>query len=253
VTALIEGQLPDTWQELEVVVGRILRECGYDVEVQKSVKLARGNANIDVWADDDSSPPNVIAVECKRWRTAVPQNVVHAFRAVVGDSGANNGLLISAAGFQKGAVEAAQYSNVRLLTWDEFQTMFGSRWYRTFMAPRVFAEADPLIEYTEPINSRISRRERELGDGALARLHELRERYASLGIGLLPLLMDTPGNAGKPKFPPLPLREQIAGDAAAAFPDEVLDAAALRPLMDALSRAYAAATAEFDEVFGGRA
>jgi hypothetical protein len=65
--------------------------------------------------------------------------------------------------------------------------------------------------------------------------------------------MDTPGNVGKPNFPPLPLREQIAGDAAAAFPDEVLDAAALRPLMEVLSRAYAVATAESDEVFGGGA
>jgi hypothetical protein len=51
-----EGQLPGTWQELEAVVGRALAECGYDVEVQKNVKLARGDVDIDVWADDHSSP-----------------------------------------------------------------------------------------------------------------------------------------------------------------------------------------------------
>jgi restriction system protein len=148
--ARIEGQLPGTWQELEALVGRVLAECSYYVEVQKNVKLARGDVDIDVWADDHSSPPNVIAIECKRWKTSVPKNVVHAFRAVVGDSGANTGLLISAAGFQDGAVEAAQYSNVRLLTWDEFQQMFAARWYGTFMAPRLFAEAGPLIDYIEP-------------------------------------------------------------------------------------------------------
>lgn len=253
MTAPIEAQLPRTWQELEAVVGRILAECGYDVEVQKHVPLARGSADIDVWADDHSSPPNVIAVECKRWTTAVPQNVVHAFRAVVGDSGANTGLLISAAGFQSGAIEAAKYSNVRLLTWEEFQAMFVERWYRTYMAPRLFEHAGPLIEYTEPINSRIARRERELDEGALARLRDLRERHAALGIGLMPFFMEMPGRAGGPKLPPLPLREHIASGSVASFPDDVLDAAALGPLMDAASRAYASATAEFDEVFGGRA
>ena len=221
--------------------------------MEKNVKLARADADIDVWADDHSSPPNVIAVECKRWKTAVPQSVVHAFRAVVGDSGANTGLLISAAGCQSGAVEATQYSNVRLLTWEEFQAMFVVRWYQTFMAPRLFGEAGPLIEYTEPINSRITRRERELRHGALARLDELRERYAALGIGLMPLFMEMPGQDGGRKLPPLPLREHIASSAVASFPDDVLDAMALRPLMDAVSRAYASATAEFDEVFGGRA
>jgi hypothetical protein len=49
----------------------VLAECGYDVEVQKNVKLARGDVDIDVWADDHSGPPNVIAIECKRWKTSV--------------------------------------------------------------------------------------------------------------------------------------------------------------------------------------
>lgn len=253
MTAPIEGQLPGTWQELETVVGRILRECGYDVEVQKNVKLARGDADIDVWADDHSSPPNVIAVECKRWKAAVPKNVVHAFRAVVGDSGANTGLLISAAGFQDGAVEAAQYSNVRLLTWEAFQEIFAERWYRTFMAPRLYAEAGPLIEYTEPINSRISRKANALSPDADRAFEALRERYATLGIGLMPLFMEGFGKTKGPVVPNLPLRASMTPEAALHFPDAVLDDVALRPLMKALSAAYAAAIAEFDVVFGEHA
>lgn len=252
MTALIEGQLPDTWQHLEKTVGRILAECGYDVEVQKNVDLARGDVDVDVWADDHSSPPNVIAVECKLWNTSVPKNVVHAFRAVVGDSGANTGLLVSSAGFQDGAVEAAQYSNVTLLNWGEFQEMFAERWYRTYMAPLLSDEAGPLIEYTEPINGRISRRASELTEGKQVRFRELRERYASLGIGLMPLFIKIPGTSG-PTIPQLPLRANATDDAAQAFPDDVLDAVALRPLLVAVSGAYTAATAEFDEVFGGRA
>lgn len=101
MTALIEGDEPVTWQALEASVARILGECGYDVEVQKNVPLARGDVNVDVWADDHSSPPNVIAIECKNWATAATKNVVHGFRSVVGDSGANTGIIVSTAGFQQ--------------------------------------------------------------------------------------------------------------------------------------------------------
>jgi len=94
--ALIEDGAPDRWQDLESSVARILTECGYDVELQKKVKLpGRGSRNVDVWADDHSSPPNAIAVECKRWARPATQTVVDAFRMVVGESGANTGLLVS--------------------------------------------------------------------------------------------------------------------------------------------------------------
>ena len=51
-------------RELEAVVGRVLAECGYDVEVQQNAKFARVDVDIDVWTDDHSSPPNVIAMDC---------------------------------------------------------------------------------------------------------------------------------------------------------------------------------------------
>lgn len=40
MTALIEDAPPASWQELERRVAQILSECGYNVEVQKSVQLA---------------------------------------------------------------------------------------------------------------------------------------------------------------------------------------------------------------------
>jgi hypothetical protein len=69
----------------------------------------------------------------------------------------------------------------------------------------------------------------------------------------MPLFMEMPGKPDGPAAPPLPLRESITAEAAASFPDDVLDAIALRPLLDAVLRAYDAAIAEFDAVFGGRA
>jgi restriction system protein len=177
---LIEDGAPARWQDLASSVARILSECGYDVEVQKQVELARGSVNVDVWADDHSRPPNVLAVECKHWATPATQTVVHAFRTVVGDSGANTGLLVSSAGFQAGAVDAAAYSNVRLLTWAEFQELFAERWFRSFMAPTLAEAVDPLHEYTEPINSRIFGKADALPEAERKQFKILRERYFPL-------------------------------------------------------------------------
>src|SRR5260221_2436024 len=181
-TALIEDGQPGTWQELQTAVARILAECGYDVAVQKHVQLARGESNIDVWADDHSSPANVIVIECKNWRTPATKAVVHAFRTVVGDSGTNTGLIVSREGFQDGDIEAAAYSNVRLLDWPQFQSVFCLRWFTRHMAPTVAELTDPLHEYTEPINSRIFRKADALPVDSQARFKTLRNRFLPLAV-----------------------------------------------------------------------
>jgi hypothetical protein len=253
VTALIEANVPDRWEDLEGQAARILEECGYEVSIQEPILLARGSVNVDVYAIEHTSPPNVVLLECKNWRTAVTKTIVHAFRTVVTDSGANTAFIISAAGFQGGAIEAAGYTNIHLATWDEFQAIFVERWYRQYMAPRLREEADPLIEYTEPINSRISRRADELPSDRRERFKALREKHFVLGMGLIPLFMATPGEAGGPVIPELPLRAATLSEFVDSLPADVIDAPALRTLLTALTDRYRAAIAEFDEVFGERA
>lgn len=259
MAALIYADGPASWQELEARVADVLRECGYDVEVQKKVDLARGEATIDVWADEHSSPPNVIAVECKHWARAASQTVVHAFRAVVGDSGANTGLIVSSAGFQRGAIAAAAYSNVRLIDWTQFQEMFVLRWFKEYMCPRIAGETDALHEYTEPINSRIARKENALAPERRERAKDLRIRYFPLAVTSMafnPIVHQFLPTDGSP-IPDLPLRassERPRGsELVGLVPDDVLDAPALRPLMDALLNHSRRAAADFDEVFGERA
>jgi restriction system protein len=258
---LIEAALPGTWQELEDQVAQILRECGYDVEVQKEVELAgRGTANIDVWADDHSSPRNVLAIECKQWRRRTNQSVVHAFRTVVGDSGANTGLIVSSAGFQRGAIEAAAYSNVRLLDWNEFQEMFAARWFMDYMSPTLAEATDALHEYTEPINSRIFRKADALPEDRQKRFKLLREQHfprAATNFLFHPVVLQhlLPDDASP--LPTLPLRRSPElpqlREMEGRLPDDVLDATALRPMMKAMIHHSQVAIAEFDEVFGERA
>ena len=253
MTSLIEADAPTAWQDLEARVAKILDECGYDVEVQKNVRLARGDVKVDVWADDHSLPPNVVVIECKNWAASVTKGVVHGFRTVVGDSGANTGLLVSTAGFQAGATAAAEYSNVDLIDWSGFQELFAERWFRLYMAPQLHGEADPLVEYTEPINSRVSRKVAALSDEQGEQLESLREKHTPLAMAFIAMYMDIPGRSGEIPFPNLPLRSTLPERHADHIPDLVLDATALRPLLDALLAAYREAIGEFDEVFGERA
>lgn len=257
MSTLIEAAPPTTWQELEANVARILGECGYEVEVQKHVALARGDVNIDVWADEHASPPNVIAVECKNWVTPVTRHEVHAFRTVVGDSGANTGLLVSSAGFQRGAMAAAAYSNVRLLDWIEFQEMFVVRWYRNYFSPTLAEETDPLHEYTEPINSRIFKKADALREANRVQFKALRDRYFPLAVqnfAFHPIVIDNLLSKAAEDPPSLPLRTMAAAkEFDHLLPDDVLDAIALRPLMEASIEHSLLAIAEFDALFGERA
>jgi hypothetical protein len=59
----------------------------------------------------------------------VPKTVVHAFRTDMDEIGAHVGFIISAKGFQSGALEAARNTNIELLSWDEFQERFFARWF----------------------------------------------------------------------------------------------------------------------------
>ncbi|RSN44891.1 hypothetical protein DMC64_18565 [Amycolatopsis sp. WAC 04197] len=261
---MIEAHLPDNWQDLENRVAQILMECGYEVQVQRNVSLARGDACIDVWADDHSSPQNIIAVECKHWARPATKSVVHAFRTVVGDSGANTGLLVSSAGFQEGAIRAADYSNVRLLDWNEFQSMFAIRWFKTHMSPTLAECTDALHEYTELVNSRIFRKANTLSIELQEQFVILRRRHwplAVLNLTLRPefgeLLRGERLRPDQSPWPSLPLRANSQTSSEIDYnenlPDDVLDATALRPFMDTLVEHSQRAISEFDELFGERA
>lgn len=149
---MITARAPRDWRGLENAVAAVLRECGFAVEAPKVVRTVRGNVNIDVYAEETVGARTYrFLCECKWWRKHVPKSVIHSFRTVVGDSGANVGYIISAGGFQAGAFSAAELTNVRLVTWEEFQTQFEPTWVENFMLPQVAERFDLLFSYTEPL------------------------------------------------------------------------------------------------------
>jgi hypothetical protein len=120
------------WRDLQKKVARIFREMGYEVEIEKEVALAgRGKKEIDVYVTDPSASYNrVYLIECKLWVASIPQDVVHSFKTVMEETGANTGFIISKKEPQRGAREAARYTNIQLLDFENLQHIYGNEWFR---------------------------------------------------------------------------------------------------------------------------
>ncbi len=138
---------PSDWVELQDRVAQLFSELDCDVKVGERVELVRGSKEIDVAVRDRQTvPPSVYLCECKFWSKPVPQEVIHSFRTVLADFGAHRGFIISRVGFQAGAKEAVQNTNLDLLTFEELQALFFDRW-RVAMGKRYRPQADRLFPY----------------------------------------------------------------------------------------------------------
>ena len=145
------------WRDLQEKVAMFFREMGYYATTPFIVELAgRGKKEVDVHICDPRASVNqIFLAECKLWETAIPQDTVHSFHTVMHGAGANTGFIISKAGFQIGAHEAAQNTNIHLLTWEELQHKFGRQWYlhRTDVVGKVIAELETIDRiYLEQCN-----------------------------------------------------------------------------------------------------
>jgi len=148
---MITSKEPDSWQDLQNQVARVLEECGFEVDVEKKIETVRGEVELDVYAEEVIKGRKYsIAVECKNWSNNIPQHVVHSFRTVVADLGINAGYIVAKTGFQSGAFSAADLTNIELLTWSDFQAQFFESWYETYFTNMVAEKLDGLITYSEP-------------------------------------------------------------------------------------------------------
>jgi len=141
---------PETWQELQDFVRKMFKECGFETEVSKVVELVRGKKEIDVFAkDNDSEYQPTILIECKFWNKPIPQEVIHSFRTVVSDYGANIGFIVSKVGFQAGSYEAVEKTNIKLVDLKELEKVYYRKWLKA-MPKKYLGLADKLFPYWDP-------------------------------------------------------------------------------------------------------
>ena len=153
-------------------------------------------------------------------------------------------------GFQSGAFKAAQNSNVLLLDWQGFQELFVDRWYHQYALPKIRKEADPLVEYTEPINSRIFKKAEALNQERYAKFRSLREEYRSLAF--FALYIDDAWEWKKERLR-LPLKDQLGEKIKRRLPKDLLEVTTLRDFVEIFLFHLRKGVQAFDEVFGGRA
>jgi hypothetical protein len=201
---MITEKTPSSWQELQTWTAQILQECGWKAETEVKVKTVRGKAEIDVLAIETVQGREYkTLIECKNWTARVPQNVVHGFRTVVADVGANTGYIVSKAGFQAGAYEAAANTNIKLLSWAHFQEAFEDQWYWTHLVQQVHKILDPLCSYLEPLPAMIHWDE-YLDEGDVTRLKEMYHHYFPLGaliMAMQPFMATLPGRRHRIDLP----------------------------------------------------
>ncbi|MDR6760257.1 hypothetical protein J2Y38_000436 [Flavobacterium sp. 2755] len=138
---------PKTWKDLQNKSAEILTVCGYTCKTEKEIITVREKINVDVYAEMNSHiSRSIIICECKFWKKKVPKNVVHSFRTIIADYGANYGLIISKMGFQSGAFDAIKNSNIQLVNWPEFENTFRAEWIRKKLIA-ISKTTKPLYDY----------------------------------------------------------------------------------------------------------
>lgn len=246
---MLTTRTPDTWQDLQNEVARILAESGFLAHIEHPLPLARGQADIDVYAEEMVNGRRyIILCECKFWKAAIPQAVIHSFRTVTADAGANVGYIISLNGFQAGALQAVEQTNIKLVTWDEFMAEFEATWLSAYFVPTITDELDPLMTYVEPFAPAWWGKLTE--DDQAAYIQAV-ERHGPLGHLAMSMSRWTRILDNR-KLPELPLRTTEGAPIVGGLPDDILDAAGYRELLE-LMLTYGRAAIEEFRVFRDKA
>lgn len=244
---MITIKTPNDWRALQQETARILSECGFSTEVEKTIETARGKVEIDVYAEETIKGRRYsILCECKHWKAKVPQQVIHGFRTVIADSGANLGYIVSSAGFQSGALSAAELTNVRLMTWEEFQAEYEESWLEHYLLPTVADRCDLLLTYTEPL---LPQEFELLTELERAHFLALKNRHDLFGHIMM---MFTPyaRMVVIEEIPKLPLRERLAltENHIDKIPAAILDATSYREFLEAALKHSYYVIAQFQAV-----
>jgi restriction system protein len=149
---MITNRKPKDWNDLQQKVAETLQQCGFQTEIEKTIPTVRGNVEVDVYAEETVKGRTYsIICECKHWKANIPQTIIHGFRTIVTDIGCNIGYIITMSDFQSGGVIASDFTNVKLLTWEQFLINFFPAWYETYFLEELRTRFGPLLTYLEPI------------------------------------------------------------------------------------------------------
>lgn len=110
------------WKQYQEQTAALFRNLGCEVSVEEKVHGTRAEHSIDVLVRFKKfGLETTWVIECKHWKSAVTKEKVLVLRSVVEDVGADRGILISVAGYQSGAIRAAEKTNITLTDLDDLK------------------------------------------------------------------------------------------------------------------------------------
>lgn len=115
------------WNDYQEESAALFRSMGLDAATNVTVQGVRTTHAVDVVVKSHHAGFDVTwLVECKHWKTPVSKMHVLALREIVADTGSDRGMLLCEAGFQSGAVEAANLTNVRVTSLENVRSTAGA-------------------------------------------------------------------------------------------------------------------------------
>jgi hypothetical protein len=145
------------WQDYEIEVAQFLETLGFDVERGAQIDGARGTHHVDVRASIRLYGLDLLWVaECKLWSTKVKKAHALTFKGVVDDVGAHLGLLLSEVGFQPGATDVLEKTNVLALSLGELR----ARAYPELLAKRL----DAVTSWQAAVSEQLSLIQQAMSD-----------------------------------------------------------------------------------------
>jgi hypothetical protein len=110
------------WRQYQHEAAEFFQSLDCKVAIEAKIAGARAEHKIDVWVLFSMfGLETKWVIECKNWNSPVPKEKVLALKSIVEDVGADRGILISTAGFQSGAVHAAEMTNITLTDLDSLK------------------------------------------------------------------------------------------------------------------------------------
>lgn len=108
-------EIPDWYQFQETICNHFI-SIGARAETNTRVQGTRTTHDIDILVKTKFLGQDLLwIVEAKKWRSKINKLQVLGLRTIVDDIGADRGFIISENGFQAGAIEAANNTNIRLI------------------------------------------------------------------------------------------------------------------------------------------
>jgi restriction system protein len=110
------------WQQYQIHARNFFRSLGFEAENDVILQGVRTKHAVDVLVKTCQGGMDITwIIECKNWHTSITQLHVLALREIVADLGADKGVLLSESGFQRGAIDASNFTNIQCTSLRELE------------------------------------------------------------------------------------------------------------------------------------